>query len=153
MTRDESINSRVSQFDQEILQAKGNMAGGGYDDGYTQGVIDGKLQGGGGLTQDDLDKAVANQKSIDDQLLVQAVADQKAADDAIIAQMQQSVDALNAQKVDLEAQLAQVTAELGAEHEIVIGLKGSVDRMAEEASKFQAILEALRGLTTINPQV
>ena len=125
MTKEEITQSIVDGL---VPQSTKDLISQGVD----QAVELGKSQGGGGLTQADIDAAVAAQKATDDAALQASQAADQAALEQVKSDMQKQID-------DLKAQLTDVQTKLGADESVIQGLKGSID-------KLQAVLDVLKGL-------
>lgn len=111
MTKDESVSAGLAA----IQAAQNDALGKCYDDGAAS------VQVGGGLSQADIDAAVAQAKAQDAEML-----------SAAMGEAQVTIDGLNAHIVEVEAKEASESA-------IVLGLKA-------KAEEFQAALDKIKAL-------
>lgn len=99
-----------------------------YDQAYAEGKA---AEGGGGLSQADVDKAVADQKAIDDQ----ALSDAHAEADAALADVQSKM-------ADLQKQLDDMTAK----DVVDAAAAASAADLAKSVAAMQTALDAIKAL-------
>lgn len=133
MTKDEALQVRKAAYLSAQDSALNDFGNGMFDDGVASvppsvGGDPSKI-----YSEEELQGKLAEQKAADDALLDQAKADdQKALEDAV-AVVQAKLD-------EAQAQLVDMTAKYGAEHDAVQGFKDKVQGLQEALNKIIGLI-------------